>query len=478
MLPAMEDRRGRRAGAGAGPSEPMRYAAECEVLLRLGPGPERAARGGPGRARPAPDGPVPRDPGAFSVQRAAKAFGDQAGFLGAILSGASLSVQRAAESSMDRGEDCIVGLDADGGVAAVPQSGARGVHPRLARIANHGQRSRRAPYDPHRWGGAVRRVYGCVASGVVGCGPVRFGSEGRNWIRAALRDGMGAVEMRGRPVVIGCLGQDVATALPQGPGPEGGPADMVAGRRGDLALAPPSLSRLFFPPGSFMLAKSGAWSISDMHPALQRGRVVDSIYMAAGYKVRGYGRLAGGAGRKNADIALLESAFEGAAWASLHAPPSVVDMDESGNVQVQWGDVARPGAGTARVEARPGQEPRAPPVRRPLGGAAERAEERPGRQSVLPEHMRGGGRAGASPGQEPPRPPHAPPGSSRAGQSPGARPARELRPPAVQCLLGKAVARIEVAHPGRMWENGALRARGVASEARSAYDRLAPLLGR
>ena len=341
-------------------------------------------------------------------------------------------MRRAVELHGERGGRFFIGRGAGGRTAVVPESDVHEVRPWYARIDDDGL-SDHVPYATYDAIGAAARVYGCIATGVVEYGDVMFGGEGRNHLRSAMRDCTAAVESSGEPVVFGILARGAAAALEPRRSAAREPAEIAVGRRGSVALAPQSLSRLFLSPAAFTIADSGIWSASEMHPALQRS-CIHEIYIAAGHDARLYGRLAGGTCDRGTDVALLENALEGAAAAEAYAPPAAVEMDARGGVRVRW----------RRMEP---------------GGAAERIEVRGGRAACR-RRIPGEGTGSAAARTE-----------ARRRLAAAVRPAEGI----AGIVGGRAVARIEV-RPARMLEGGALSRDGVAGEARRAYERLVPLL--
>lgn len=383
----------------------------------------------PGKARLPPE-LAEWNPAALAVLGAALDGRVPGGPHGAILSEAASAVRRAVELRGERSGRFFIGRGAGGRTAVVPESGVHEVRPWYAGIGEYGM----FDHVPHAWYNvmeAAGRIYGCIATGVIEYGHAMFGGEGRHYLQTAARDCRAAVESSGRPVVFGILARDVAAALEPRRSPVWEPAEIAVGRRGRVALAPQSLSRLFLSPAAFTIADSGIWSASEMHPALQRS-CGWKIYDAAGYNARFYGRLSGGAGDRAADAALLENALEGAAMAEAYAPPAAVEMDAQGRVQVRWSDTDGPDVEAERIEVLGASAASRQPRGRGMGrSAAVRAEAR----RRLAAAVR--------------------PGMDRAGGP---------------------VARIEV-RPARMLEGGALSRDGVAGEARRAYEGLVPLLG-
>ena len=370
-----------------------------------------------------------QDPAALAVLGAALDGEVPEGPHGAILSDAASAVRRAVELREEHGGRFFIGRGAGGRTAVVPESDVQEVRPWYARIDDDGL-SDHVPYARYDAIGAAARIYGCIATGVVEYGHVMFGGEGRNHLRSAMRDCMAAVESSGEPVVFGILAQGAAAALEPRRSAAREPAEIAVGRRGGVALAPWPLSRLFLSPASFTIADSGIWSVSEMHPALQRS-CIHEIYFAGGTEggVRSYGRLAGGACDRGTDVALLENALEGAAAAEADGLAAAVEMDAKGGVLVRW---------------RWGED-----------GAAERIELRGARTACrrnVPEE-----------GAE----------SAAACTEARRRLAAAARPEAHN--VGSPVARIEV-RPARMLEGGELLREGVAGEARRAYEEFVPLL--
>ena len=419
------------AGRGGGGGDRRRRWSEC--------GAWRAVHGEGAAIPPRPGGAgLPRElaglgPAAQAILGAALDGEVPEGPHGAILADAASAVRRAVELRRERGGRFFIGRGAGGSTAVAAESDVEEVRPWYAGIGDRGLFDH-VPYAAYGAVEATGRIYGCIATGVAGYGHVRFGGEGRHYLQVAARDCRAAVESRGEPVVLGILAQDVVVALEPKRGTVREPAGVLVGSQGCVARAPQSLSWLFRPPASFTVAESGIWSVSEMHPALQRSCAY-KIYTAAGYRTRFYGRLSGRRADRGADIALLENAFEGAAKAELYAPPAAVEMDAYGGVQVRWDYEEGWEAAAARIEVR---DARAGSRQDAAGG--------------------GGGRTAAERIE-----------------------ARRRLASAVRSVWTSAldpVARIEV-RPARMLEGGggALLAQGVAGEARRAYEGLVPLLG-
>ena len=431
--PSMEDSSrapaGGRAGDGRqrGPPAPPPEWSECGAW-RAVHGAGAAILPPPGKARLPPE-LEQWDPAALAVLGAALDGEVPEGPHGAILSEAASAVRRAVELRGDRGGRFFIGRGAGGRTAVVPESDAREVRPWYAGIGEYGLFDH-VPYATYNVMEAAGMIYGCIATGVVEYGHVMFGGEGRHYLQSAVRDCRAAVESSGDPVMLGILARDATATLEPRRSPVWEPAEIAVGRRGRVALAPQSLSRLFLSPAAFTIAGSGIWSASEMHPALQRSCSY-KIYDAAGYNARFYGNLSGGRGERGADVELLENSLEGAAAAEAYAPPAAVEMDVRGGVQVRWSDTAGPGAEAERIEVSDASAASRQPKGLDRGGsAASRIEAR--RRLA----------AAVRPGMD------------------------SVRHP---------VARIEV-RPARMLEGGALLMEGVAGEARRAYEGLVPLL--
>lgn len=133
----------------------------------------------------------------------------------------------------------------------------------------------------------VPRVYNCLVNGVFEYGHLRFLSEGRMQLAEMLNDANKLLEKHARPLVLGLK------------------------KSGGLAICPISEKFQFYAPLSCVLAKSGFWSVSDLHPYKIRR---DPLFMM--YEGIAYGRKLYGMPRDKTDkdlgILILENALEDA----------------------------------------------------------------------------------------------------------------------------------------------------------------------
>jgi len=265
----------------------------------------------------------------------------------------------------ERSVSLCIGEDADENVVIVPNQRGAPIHILACGITKEGGGEAEAKEEPRKefWDNAgyreytidemVPRVYNCLVNGAIEYGSLRFLSEGRMQLAGVLEDAEKLVKKHGRPFVAGL------------------------GKENGIMVSPMSERSEFVAPLSCVIAKSGFWSVSDMH----HQRIWNPermLYDGIAYGRKSYGRFEAG---RDLSVSDLESAIEDAVGMSRHRDgvPYCVILGRDGFVHVQ--DVQDRAttlrtaeSGHAFLEVDPGQFPDGGvPLRGRISAAAKEA---------------------------------------------------------------------------------------------------------
>jgi len=242
----------------------------------------------------------------------------------------------------ERSVSLCIGEDADENVVIVPNQRGAPIHILACGITKEGGGEAEAKEEPRKefWDNAeyrkytidemVPRVYDCLVNGAIEYGSLGFLSEGRIQLARVLEDAGKLVKKHGRPFVAGL------------------------GKENGIMVAPMSERSEFVAPLSCVIAKSGFWSVSDMHSdrilpphsyivttteadalaRLDNTGPLSMLYEGIAYGRKRYGRFEVGRDRSVLD---LESAFEDAAGMPRHRDgvPYCVILGRDGFIYVQ-----------------------------------------------------------------------------------------------------------------------------------------------
>jgi len=264
----------------------------------------------------------------------------------------------------ERGVSLCIGEDADENVVIVPNQGVAPVHILACGITKEGGDEAEAKEEPRKefWDNVgyrkytidemVPRVYNCMVNGAIEYGSLGFLSEGRMQLARVLEDAGKLVKKHGRPFVAGL------------------------GKENGIMVSPMSERSKFVAPLSCVIAKSGFWSVSDMHSdrilpphsyivttteadtltRLDNTGPLFMLYDGIAYGKKSYGRFEAG---RTSSVSDLESAIEDAAGMSRHfdGVPYCVILGRDGFIHVQdkAGYAQSHQSGGAFLDVDPGQ---------------------------------------------------------------------------------------------------------------------------
>jgi len=248
----------------------------------------------------------------------------------------------------ERSMSLCIGEDADENVVIVPNQRGAPIHILACGITKEADDEAEAKEGPRKefWDNVVYReytidemiprVYNCLVNGTIEYGSLGFLSEGRMQLAGVLEDAGKLVKKHGRPFIAGL------------------------GKENGIMVSPMSERSKFVAPLSCVIARSGFWSVSDMH----HQRIWNPermLYDGIAYGRKSYGRFEAG---RDLSVSDLESAIEDAAGMSRHRDgvPYCVTLWRDGFIHVQ-GVQDRAGweqsrqSGDAFLEVDPGQFP-------------------------------------------------------------------------------------------------------------------------
>lgn len=239
--------------------------------------------------------------------------------------------------------------DTDENVAIVPNQGDEPVHIFVCGVTNrtvsdHQKKSRsqaeiketsggefwdNAEYHRYTIDEMVPRAHSCLVNGIIGYGHLGFLSEGRMQLARVLNDAKKMAERHSRPFIAG------------------------QSKEGGIMIAPLSEGSRFFAPLSCVVARSGFWTVSDMHSdrilpphscivtttetdslaRLDNTGPLFMLYEGIAYGRKHYGGFKAG---RDSRVLDLESALEDAARMSRHRGVSHgIFLDGSGSIRVE-----------------------------------------------------------------------------------------------------------------------------------------------
>ncbi len=179
-------------------------------------------------------------------------------------------LEDASEMAREHSMSFRIGEDADGNVVILPNQEESGIHIFVCGITTKktdGDSETKEESEREFWDNVAYhnytidemtpRAYDCLVNGIVKYGGLRFLSEGRFQLRKVLGDATKMVKKHNKPFIMGLS------------------------KEHGIMISPMSEKSKFLAPLSYVITKSGFWSVSDMHS--DQSNPPESLYEGIAY---------------------------------------------------------------------------------------------------------------------------------------------------------------------------------------------------